>query len=56
MIAVAAVLLIFQHIRYTTTNKIREKKWNSLTDAEKKDYLNNTTDEGSNRLDYRFRI
>jgi len=52
----AGVLLIFQHFRYVLTNKLRQRKWNSFSDAEKQEYLKNTKDEGSNRLDYRFRI
>lgn len=52
----AAVLLIIQHVRYTLTNRYRSKKWNSLTESEKEDYIKNTKDEGSDRLDYRFRI
>ncbi|KAI9366609.1 major facilitator superfamily domain-containing protein [Pilaira anomala] len=54
--AFAACLLIFQHTRYVLTNKLREEKWNKFSEAEKKDYIQNTRDEGSNRLDHRFRI
>ncbi|CEG62870.1 hypothetical protein RMATCC62417_00126 [Rhizopus microsporus] len=52
----SAILLIVQHFRYVFTNEYRSKKWDSLTEAEKQDYLKHTKDEGSNRLDYRFRI
>ncbi|KAG1057143.1 hypothetical protein G6F46_001022 [Rhizopus delemar] len=52
----AAVLLIIQHLRYVLTNRYRSKKWNNLTESEKEDYIKNTKDEGSDRLDYRFRI
>lgn len=52
----AGILLIAQHFRYVLTNKLRQRKWNSLSDADKQEYLKNTKDEGSNRLDYRFRI
>lgn len=54
--AFSGVLLIFQHTRYTLTNRRREKKWNALSDSEKKEYDETTKDEGSNRLDYRFRV
>lgn len=52
----AGLLLLFQHTRYVLTNKAREKKWNAMSDAQKKEYVQNTKDEGSNRLDHRFRI
>jgi hypothetical protein len=52
----AGIFLIIQHTRYVLTNKSREKKWSSFSDDEKKEYLKNTKHEGSNRLDYRFRI
>ncbi|KAI8072145.1 major facilitator superfamily domain-containing protein [Gilbertella persicaria] len=56
-ICVSTVLLVlFQHTRYVLTNNYREKKWNSMSDSEKKEYLKNTKDEGSNRLDFRFRL
>ncbi|KAG0748436.1 hypothetical protein G6F57_001169 [Rhizopus arrhizus] len=51
-----AVLLLFQHTRYVLTNKYRAKKWNSLTESQKEDYIKNTKAEGSDRLDYQFRI
>ncbi|KAG1156707.1 hypothetical protein G6F36_014305 [Rhizopus arrhizus] len=51
-----AILLLFQHTRYVLTNKYRTKKWNSLTESQKEDYIKNTKAEGSDRLDYRFRI
>ncbi|KAI8885437.1 MFS general substrate transporter [Backusella circina FSU 941] len=50
------LLFLFQYFRYTITNSVRQRKWNSMTDAEKKTYSETTKDEGSNRLDYRFRI
>ncbi|CEP17471.1 hypothetical protein [Parasitella parasitica] len=52
----AGIFLLVQHVRYTLTNKLRENRWNSFSDDEKKTYLESTKDEGSNRLDYRFRI
>lgn len=53
---VTIVLFIFQHFRYKLTNNYREKKWNSMSDKEKKVYLETTKDIGSNRLDYRFKV
>ncbi|KAG2229672.1 hypothetical protein INT48_008904 [Thamnidium elegans] len=54
--AFSGILLIFQHTRYVLTNKRRTQKWNALSDTEKKHYIQNTKDEGSNRLDYKFRV
>lgn len=56
IMAATAALLLLQHTRYTLTNKRRQNKWNALSDSEKKEYTENTKDEGSNRLDYRFRV
>ncbi|KAI9498203.1 major facilitator superfamily domain-containing protein [Zychaea mexicana] len=53
---VAIGLFISQRLRYSLTNKYREKKWNAMTDAEKTNYYKTTKHKGSNRLDYRFRI
>ena len=50
------VLIIFQHIRYTLTNKYRQRKWEAMSADEQRAYKETTSDQGSNRLDYRFRI
>ncbi|OUM54231.1 hypothetical protein BVG19_g3590 [[Candida] boidinii] len=39
---------------YVYINRKREKKWQSMSEEEKEDYIKNTTDEGSFRLDFRF--
>ena len=39
---------------YMWKNKIRERKWQALTQEEREDYVSNTKDEGSKRLDWRF--
>ncbi|OWB74317.1 hypothetical protein B5S31_g4106 [[Candida] boidinii] len=39
---------------YVYINRTREKKWQSMTEEEREDYIQNTTDEGSYRLDFRF--
>ncbi|KAI8335619.1 major facilitator superfamily domain-containing protein [Blakeslea trispora] len=49
-------LVLIQHVRYFLTNKYREKKWNAMTDDEKKEYLKTTKHEGNDRLDFRFRL
>ncbi|OWB62574.1 hypothetical protein B5S29_g3508 [[Candida] boidinii] len=39
---------------YVYINHRREKKWQSMTEEEREDYIKNTEDEGSYRLDFRF--
>ncbi|OWB74319.1 hypothetical protein B5S31_g4108 [[Candida] boidinii] len=39
---------------YVYINRTREKKWQSMTEEEKEDYIKTTEDEGSYRLDFRF--
>jgi hypothetical protein len=48
------VLFIFVKFYYITRNKKREAAWAELSGEEKIDYINNTTDEGAKRLDFRF--
>lgn len=52
----SAILLLIQHVRYVSTNRYRQKKWNSLTELQKERYIQTTKDEGSDRLDFMFRI
>ncbi|KAK2794151.1 hypothetical protein FQN52_009233 [Onygenales sp. PD_12] len=47
-------LYAFTKIYYVLRNKYKEKKWNALTEEEKQHYLENTTDQGNKRLDFRF--
>lgn len=39
---------------YVLKNKSRDKKWNSMSEEERLEYLQNTKDEGNKRLDFRF--
>ena len=48
------VLIIATKSYYMWRNSTREKKWNSMSQEEKDDYLANTTDKGNKRLDFRF--
>ncbi|KAH8879002.1 MFS general substrate transporter [Thozetella sp. PMI_491] len=48
------VLYFLVKAYYVFRNKQRDKKWNSMTEAERLDYLANTKDEGNKRLDFRF--
>ena len=52
---VASILLFFL-IKgyYMWKNSIRERKWSAMSEAERKDYLDNCPHEGNKRLDFRF--
>ncbi|KAF5012707.1 hypothetical protein FDECE_1267 [Fusarium decemcellulare] len=39
---------------YVWRNKVRDRQWNALTKEQQEDYILNTTDEGQQRLDFRF--
>ncbi|KEQ68636.1 putative pantothenate transporter [Aureobasidium namibiae CBS 147.97] len=39
---------------YVFRNKQREKKWGAMTQEQRDDYIQNTTDQGNKRLDFRF--
>ncbi|CAI0646453.1 unnamed protein product [Colletotrichum noveboracense] len=39
---------------YIWRNKVRDRAWNALTKAQQEDYTLNTTNEGQQRLDFRF--
>ena len=49
-IVVYVVAKLYYHYR----NKSKAKKWNALSEDEKQEYLNSTTDYGSKRLDFLF--
>ncbi|KAI9259673.1 major facilitator superfamily domain-containing protein [Phascolomyces articulosus] len=53
---ITVFLFLSQRARYSLTNKYRAKKWNAMSDSEKKQYNKTTKHKGSDRLDYRFRI
>ncbi|KAL0575234.1 hypothetical protein V5O48_006725 [Marasmius crinis-equi] len=48
------VLYISIHFFYKYLNKRRDKTWNSWSKEEQRNYLENTKDQGSKRLDFRF--
>lgn len=39
---------------YVWRNASRDKRWNAMTDEQKRHYLDTTKDEGNKRLDFRF--
>lgn len=47
-------MFIGTKVYYVTKNRRREKRWNAMTEEQRKDYIDNTTDEGNKRLDFRF--
>ncbi|GMF57249.1 unnamed protein product [[Candida] boidinii] len=47
-------IMLLTRAFYTYINYRREKTWQSMTEEEREDYIQNTTDEGSYRLDFRF--
>ncbi|KAI9689623.1 MAG: hypothetical protein M1820_010144 [Bogoriella megaspora] len=49
-IALFAVTKVY----YILKNRSRARKWDALTEDQKQDYLDNTTDQGNKRLDFRF--
>ncbi|KAK7748683.1 hypothetical protein SLS53_000705 [Cytospora paraplurivora] len=48
------VLYPLLRVYYVSRNKSRDKKWNALTEEQRLEYLNTTTDQGNKRLDFRF--
>ncbi|KAI8075346.1 major facilitator superfamily domain-containing protein [Gilbertella persicaria] len=54
--AITAFMFLAQFARYVITNRIRSKKWNSMTKEEQQVYHETTKDVGSDRLDFRFRL
>lgn len=47
-------VFLFAKVYYVWKNKIRERKWNAMTPEQRIDYVYNTKDQGSRRLDFRF--
>ncbi|KAJ4134854.1 hypothetical protein NW768_004463 [Fusarium equiseti] len=52
----SANIILFYLVKYfyIWRNQVRERTWNALTKEQQQDYLLNTTDEGQQRLDFRF--
>ncbi|WDK22829.1 major facilitator superfamily transporter [Colletotrichum graminicola] len=48
------VLFYFVKAFYIWRNKVRDRRWNVMTKEQQEDYTLNTTDEGQQRLDFRF--
>ncbi|KAF4483595.1 permease [Fusarium agapanthi] len=52
--SVNIVLFYIVKAFYIWRNKVRDARWNALTKEQQQDYILNTTDEGQQRLDFRF--
>lgn len=50
----AIVLFLGAKVYYVWENKRREKIWASMSEQEQTDYIKDTNDHGSKRLDFRF--
>lgn len=54
-ITVATIpVILLAKLYYIRANKIREAKWSAMTEEQKEQYIQTTTDEGNKRLDFRF--
>ncbi|KAE8314007.1 hypothetical protein BDV41DRAFT_587725 [Aspergillus transmontanensis] len=47
-------IYLFTKVYYVWRNASRDKKWNAMSEEEKRVYLATTKDEGNKRLDFRF--
>lgn len=50
----AILLFVVAKVYYVYKNRSRDRKWNAMTEEQRRDYIENTTDEGNKRLDFRF--
>ncbi|EXL46164.1 hypothetical protein FOCG_12125 [Fusarium oxysporum f. sp. radicis-lycopersici 26381] len=52
----SANIVLFYIVKafYVWRNKVRDARWNALTKEQQQGYILNTTDEGQQRLDFRF--
>ncbi|KAF9875932.1 allantoate permease [Colletotrichum karsti] len=48
------VLFYFVKAFYIWRNKVRDRRWNAMTKQQQEEYTLTTTDEGQQRLDFRF--
>ncbi|OKL60501.1 hypothetical protein UA08_04331 [Talaromyces atroroseus] len=48
------ILFVLTKLYYVSRNRWKAKKWAALTEEERIDYMENTTDQGNKRLDFIF--
>jgi len=54
LVIINIFLYLATKLYYVKRNAYRERKWGALSEDQRLDYLATTTDEGSQRLDFRF--
>ncbi|KNG88775.1 hypothetical protein ANOM_002799 [Aspergillus nomiae NRRL 13137] len=54
LVAMNISIYLFTKAYYVWRNASRDRKWNAMSEEEKRVYLATTTDEGNKRLDFRF--
>ncbi|RHZ63456.1 uncharacterized protein CDV56_108631 [Aspergillus thermomutatus] len=54
MNVLALVLFVFTKVYYVLRNRYRDRVWAGMTEEEQQDYIKNSKDTGSKRLDFRF--
>ena len=54
LLLINILLYLGTKVYYVKRNSYRDRRWNSMTEEQKLDYLATTTDEGNKRLDFRF--
>lgn len=47
-------LYLFAKAYYILRNRHKARRWDAMTEEERANYLDTTTDEGNKRLDFRF--
>ena len=54
MLVLNVVLYLSTKTYYVLRNRSRDKKWSAMSEEERLEYLETTTDKGNKRLDFRF--
>ncbi|KAF2089557.1 putative MFS transporter [Saccharata proteae CBS 121410] len=47
-------IFLFTKVYYVMRNRARDRKWAGMTEDERNDYIRNSPDKGTKRLDFRF--
>ena len=54
IIAMNVIIYALTKVYYVLRNRSRDRKWNAMSEDEKRIYLDTTADRGNKRLDFRF--